>query len=367
MNDSYRIVVDMLNRVLHRNATAKIRCMTTNDRITVCGLGLSEAYKEEARNILSREKVTFNSEGKIEASNLPEPVVSPNTQATLSPDEAKDIIEDYNSHKDKECDRIKDIRKIGDIEKSSGNVCYISIDDVGVKFQRDSRADAALKDGKYVENTVIHIQTDNFQYCITAIGMQCAFRLLFAFLLENKLMENRRLVFFTDGAMNIFNHIESFFGFREHTVILDWFHMRKRIKELMSMAIKGKIDKKREIIRDLLRILYAGNIDDATAYLQKFDPKRIKNSDKLQEAIDYLNRKSPFVPCYALRAKTHLRISSNPVEKANDLIVAKRQKHNGMSWSKAGSGALAVITAAKRNGVLVDWVKNKHVTFKLVA
>ena len=35
----------------------------------------------------------------------------------------------------------------------------------------------------------------------------------------------------------------------------------------------------------------------------------------------------------ALRANLGLRNSSNPVEKANDLVVAGRQKHNGMAWS----------------------------------
>ena len=30
-------------------------------------------------------------------------------------------------------------------------------------------------------------------------------------------------------------------------------------------------------------------------------------------------------------------------------VVATRQKHNGMSWSKSGSGVLAIITAARIN------------------
>jgi len=33
----------------------------------------------------------------------------------------------------------------------------------------------------------------------------------------------------------------------------------------------------------------------------------------------------------------------------NDLVVSERQKHNGMSWSKGSSVALATITFLKRN------------------
>lgn len=43
--------------------------------------------------------------------------------------------------------------------------------------------------------------------------------------------------------------------------------------------------------------------------------------------VHILNRKSPNVTCYALRRELNLRISSNQVEKANDFVVATRQKH----------------------------------------
>ena len=72
------------------------------------------------------------------------------------------------------------------------------------------------------------------------------------------------------------------------------------------------------------------------------------------------------VTCYALRRELNLRISSNRVEKANDIVVATRQKHNGMSWSKSGSGALAIITAARINGELEKWMATGEVEFKMV-
>ena len=54
------------------------------------------------------------------------------------------------------------------------------------------------------------------------------------------------------------------------------------------------------------------------------------------------------------------------MEKANDIVVATRQKHNGMSWSKSGSGALAIITAARINGELEKWMATGEVEFKMV-
>ena len=57
-------------------------------------------------------------------------------------------------------------------------------------------------------------------------------------------------------------------------------------------------------------------------------------------------------------AELGLRNSSNRVEKANDLVVAQRQKHNGMSWSTSGSGALAQITALIINDELHSWLND---------
>jgi hypothetical protein len=54
-------------------------------------------------------------------------------------------------------------------------------------------------------------------------------------------------------------------------------------------------------------------------------------------------------------------------EKENDLIVSERQKHNGMSWSKDGSVALASLTTFKRNKEATQWFKSGNIDFKLAA
>lgn len=79
---------------------------------------------------------------------------------------------------------------------------YISIDDVGVKRQKEERKEETVRDSKYVENTVAHIQYGKNVYVLTAVGMDKLFKSVLAFLLTNDLFQYE-LVFFTDGAMNI--------------------------------------------------------------------------------------------------------------------------------------------------------------------
>lgn len=71
-------------------------------------------------------------------------------------------------------------------------------------------------------------------------------------------------------------------------------------------------------------------------------------------------RKRAAITCYAVRAKLNLRNSSNPVEKADDLLVAQRQNHNGMSWTPHGSGALAAVEMIYQNNQSNLWFQKKE-------
>ena len=116
-------------------------------------------------------------------------------------------------------------------------------------------------------------------------------------------------------------------------------------------------------------MLWAGNVEEAIEYLESLKPFHnvVKNANRLQEAIDYLGKKNPYVDCYALRKECGYINSSNPAEKENDILVAMRQKHNGMSWSYAGSSSLAVIESARRNDELMQWLANGKQSFSFHA
>jgi hypothetical protein len=54
----------------------------------------------------------------------------------------------------------------------------------------------------------------------------------------------------------------------------------------------------------------------------------------------------------------------NLVEKANDLVVSSRQKHNGMSWSTSGSTSLATVTSIHLNNEQSNWLLNHEISFQ---
>jgi hypothetical protein len=70
----------------------------------------------------------------------------------------------------------------------------------------------------------------------------------------------------------------------------------------------------------------------------------------LEELIGYLQARTAWIPNDRQRRRERQYIGSGHVEKANDLIVARRQRRKGMGWSLATSDALA----ARRTLLLND-------------
>ena len=365
--NSYRKMTGLLNRVLHRPQDKELKVTTVMEHLESQGEKIGICQHEIAAEIL-RDAPGLSEQGTVVLKDeIPDNISNPKSVSQTNGSEKqeafKDVIEAYNSNAE-ECDKIKNKKLIDDTEFNPDECVYISIDDVGVKHQKDTRKDGGSKDGKYVENTVIHVESKEGKYTITDVGMKNAFTLLVAFLVSNNLLENRFLYFFSDGAKNIKANIEEYFKpLCPYKLILDWYHLEKRMTELLSMALRGTKEERHNIRYTLDRKLWAGNFDDAKTYLQNIEKKHIKNQRRLDEAIDYLERKKENAACYALRKELGYRNSSNPAEKENDLVVANRQKHNGMSWSYAGSGALASITAMARNEETDKWIRSGKIRF----
>lgn len=362
---SYRGTANTLNDLLHREDDEKLKASTLKDWVEAQGKSLTESYTKKTTNVLEKYGVDPQT-GLIDPDlEIAKSMSGTHLSSTLGEEAAKKRITEYNRGKETDL-KLKYSESLSQIETTSEGCCYISIDDIGVKSQKEKRDATYTKKKKFLENTVIHIQADNQQYTITAIGMKNAFTRLVAFLLENHLMEGHCLVFFSDGATIIRDYVEKYFGFRQHTIILDWLHLKKKCNEFLSMGIRGSKEERAQIKKELVSRLWTGRIEKAIKYIDSIKLGNIKSASVLANLKDYLKRKSPNVPCYAMRREFKLRISSNRVEKANDMVVATRQKHNGMSWSMAGSGALAVMTAASINGELGAWLKTGEVGFKMV-
>ncbi len=361
---SYRDSTDIINRFLGRSGANTIKLRTLSD--TICRTGAE--ISQELSNITSLILTMY---GFDTESGLPlEDVVLPNNITTLALPDKVEIdtkkIEDAifainDSREEKIPFKADDVI----IESVPSESVYVSVDDVGVKQQKNSRKEGSIRDSKYVENTVAHIQYGEKSYILTGIGMRNVFKSVLAFLLANNLLSHE-LIFMTDGARDLKSHIQSVFQFRPYTVVLDWFHLKKRCQERLSQSIRGK-DRRNAVLEKALRYLWVGDVPGATEYLRSLDSKDIKNANWLDDLISYFDNKGDAITCYALRAKLGLRNSSNPVEKANDLLVAQRQKHNGMAWSSKGSGSLAALQMVYLNNQSDYWFQKRKLKFSLLS
>ncbi len=122
-----------------------------------------------------------------------------------------------------------------------------------------------------------------------------------------------------------------------------------------------------QMLEQLMPLLWQGRTENAIEFLKKTTVSMIKNHKAMAELVAYLERNKPYIPCYEIRKELGLKNSSAIGEKMNHLVVAERQKHNGMSWSKEGSVALASLTALKRNNENKKWFEEKELNFKLAA
>jgi hypothetical protein len=131
-------------------------------------------------------------------------------------------------------------------------------------------------------------------------------------------------------------------------LILDWYHCKKRCYDLTSLICRGR-KAKNELVGSLLRHLWRGQVQEAIDILEAYRPQA-KNLEKLDELIRYLDNRRQYLPNYRERRIQQQYISSAHTEKANDLIVARRQKHQGMHWGEQTSDALAALRTLMLNG-----------------
>ena len=160
-----------------------------------------------------------------------------------------------------------------------------------------------------------------------------------------------RLLFLADGARWIRNWFEGL-PLAGKAMILCWFHVQKRCKQLLSMACRGRVH--REPIEALiLDHLWHGRVTDAIEVLQSRRAE-MKNTKALDDLTAYLEQRRPYLPDYEQRRAAGLWIASNRVEKFNDWAVSERCKHRGMAWAQ-GVHALAALESARRNSELDAW------------
>ncbi|GHU47180.1 hypothetical protein FACS1894200_02130 [Spirochaetia bacterium] len=365
---SMRVGAEMINRYLHLDGSAAISARTLANKTEREGQRLNNAIENESASVLAAHD--FNTETGLpnRVSDVKEALKGQNAQG-IAQEAVLSAIEKHNKTAcaEAQIDEKQTAELLETPFEDASSTTSVFADDILVSKQKETgrEKNPAPSSKHWVVDTVIQIQNLVGTYTMVGSDMPTVFLWLTAFLLANNLLENKMLVFFTDGARNIKNNIQNMFGWRQYTIILDWYHLQKKCGEYLSMALKG-ITIRKAVWANLGRLLWIGQVDKAIAYLRSVGQESIKNVDYIEAVIAYLEKNKEFIPCYAIRKRLGLRNSSNPVETSNNIVVAKRQKANGMSWSKKGSVSIANISAVIANKGLESWVTNRDIGFRLV-
>ncbi len=382
---SYRKAVRLFNRVRHEESDpTPVR--TVAAIVEREGTAMQAQIEELATAELTAHG--FAAEGQplagTEVNGLPM------AEARLPPAQVAESLAAYNAARP-EALQIP-LEAANEFYEDPTRVVNASIDDVGVKKQKPQRErprmsaeppttgaspgptasppeaeTPAKKPREYVHNTIAHVQITAGWYILNGFGTVPVLQFLVAFLLSNGVLSTHYLQFFVDGQRTLHAAIlERLAWFGSKRILLDWFHLKEKCaKELSTLCRGTKI--RNAVLSRLLTLLWRGRVDAAIAYLRALDPDKIKSGQSVETLIGYFERNRDYIPCYALRKQLGLRNSSNRGEKANDLCVAGRQKHQGMSWSKAGSVALASVVTVSRNQQLIRWSRTHHLNFQWVA
>lgn len=357
---SYNKACSYINELTHKDNGLKKN--TECEHVTSVGRRMFQEVEQNTADVLVEHG--FNPEtGLPEPGSMPSScaVVPPVIPPSRVPEERWEYIERYNARVAKSRDHrfmIKDTAKILAVEESAENQVLCSLDGVLHPHQKEKRSRGSKRDVERVELQVGHVSTGGKCRVLMSNSLKGLFLQVIALMLHHGLLDGRRLLFITDGAKCLRKGIHDFFPYRlDKVVILDWFHLIKRIMELVSMTFKGTKEAKLAIRNNLARMLWVGNVGDAIRYVEDFPEERIKNVKKRDELVNYLKDRDSQIPCYALRKRFGLPISSTAVEKANDEVVSIREKGRGMSFTRHGGCELAQVRVCMINGEIDSWLK----------
>jgi len=147
--------------------------------------------------------------------------------------------------------------------------------------------------------------------------------------------------------------------FPEAIYILDWYHLRKNLYKaiLLTFPYARALRIYREISSQLWRGLKRKALKELlllrSQLLLAGKQRRLEQNGGLQRFIEYIQNNWKGIVNYRDMYKAGYMVASSLVEKAADLVVAKRQKKKqGMQWSRSGADNLCALRTMWLNG---DW------------
>ncbi|MCP4142997.1 MAG: hypothetical protein GY755_22360, partial [Chloroflexi bacterium] len=165
----------------------------------------------------------------------------------------------------------KAVEKHGDVtidDVLNNLVCFedpalsvnIAIDDVIVKKQKETREDTGGEEErkrKYVHNTIARVENGGRSYTLNGNNTFQTLLFITALILRSGLL-GLRFQFFTDGHTVLNQSIlKQFCWYGNMGIILDWYHLGKKCKEKLSLAMKGRV-LRNETLRIIMPLLWYG-------------------------------------------------------------------------------------------------------------
>lgn len=241
--------------------------------------------------------------------------------------------------------------EVVDIYKASQEEITYLDDEVGVKRQKEQRQrkeKAGFKRAKTVQTDVIAIGQTSYTYLSSAEAnaLGCSLEdLIQARLSQDYGGKPLPLVAITDGAQVIRARLRRLFG-KDVIILLDWYHLAEKVRQYGSRLGLAKEMKERHI-DEILSYLWRGQTTEALIYSDvQIQTQRISILEELQ---NYLLKHQSEICNYDKRQALNKTIGSGRGEKANDQLIAHRQKKKAMSWSEEGSQALAILKSLELN------------------
>ena len=368
---SIREAADIINTLTFNN---DIKSRTLGDLLKKEGKKLIEKTKQDTINVLTENGFDPDNGELIDKTKIDEGVINPtipNDKDEVMVEKTLESIENYNDSKNK-CSEKIDFDEFENLTETHPDYTVtISADYVDAWKQKEHRVSSTSTDDKNNKNideqssekqskrerhrvrqATIHVTSKEGTRVFVGETIMLALLNTLAYLLNLKLLINRELIFFTDGAKDVNNAIKDIFKFRPFKIKLDWFHLVKKCYEFLSMALYGgKTNKENnQKIRSILKkILFVGHVEEAKNYLDTISSKCIKDKSKLEELKSYLDRRQEYIYCYAIRKSLNLINSSNLAETFNNLCVSLRCKSESKSWSQEGVNSIAAIRSLRLN------------------
>jgi len=277
---------------------------------------------------------------------------------------SKGIAEEVKGIPEGECTRLPQINPSVEIYNPEEGEILLFDDGIQVKGQKENRqrghdtSRIEESDDKRIRVTTNVIMVEKkeggFEYITEVIDEEGQELIPLEDVVRSKIIkeygeekEPLNVVAITDGAKEIRLRLAAIFGI-VITIVLDWYHLVKKVRELMSMIALNK-EEKFIHLKFIFHHLWRGMTDEALTYLKT--KVKARNEQKLLELINYLEKHKEEIIDYDRRKRAGKTIGSGRGEKGCDQVIGYRQKKKGMSWGKNGKGSksLAILKVIELN------------------